>query len=129
MPRLSTSTSAATQVLGAGATSQTFYAADGAFTITFGGTFETSTATLSCCNRKDGTFKTLVVDNTAGTPTDQTFTVAHVSGATKFYSRLYALPGLYFQVTTNSTGTPPVITVDVNGVKGSVVEFIAASGA
>jgi hypothetical protein len=129
MPRLSTSTSAATQVLGAGATSQTFYAADGAFTITFGGTFETSTATLTCCNRKDGTFKTLVVDDATGTPASQTFTVTHVTDATEFYSRLYALPGLYFKVTTNSTGTPPVITVDVNGVKGSVVEFIAASGA
>jgi hypothetical protein len=129
MPRLCTSTSAATQTLGAGATSQIFYAADGAFTITFGGTFETSTATLKNCNRKDGTFKTVVVDNVSGTPTDQTFTVTHVSASTKSYTRLYAIPGMYFQITTDSTGTPPVITVDVNGVKGSVVEFIPATGA
>jgi hypothetical protein len=126
MPRL-TNAASSTATLGAGATSQTFYAADGGFSLTLGGTFETSTATLKTCNRKDGTFKTLVVDNASGTPTDQTFTVTHVSGATKSYSRLYFLPGMYFQITTDSTGTPPVITVDVNGVKGSVIEFIPAT--
>lgn len=127
MPRLTNSTTAS-KTLAAGATSQTFYCADGGFSLTLGGTFETTTATLKTCNRKDGTFTTLVVDNASGTPTDQTFTVTHVSAATKSYSRLYFLPGLYFQITTDSTGTTPAITVDVNGVKGSVVETVAATG-
>jgi hypothetical protein len=101
------------ETLAAGATSQYFACPSGPFTLTLGGAFETSTLTLQVCATKGGTYTTLTVDNVSGTPTDQTFTVTHVTASTKKYSRVYFMPGMFFKVTTNSTGTPPAITVDV----------------
>ncbi len=127
MARLTNATTS-TATLAAGATSQTFHPVDGPFTLTVGGSFETSTATLEVCGTREGTFTTLVCDNTSGTPTDQAFSVTHVSASTKSYARKYDLPGLFFRVTTNSTGTPPAITVDVNSADGSHITIRPISG-
>jgi hypothetical protein len=106
-------TGAETTTLAAGATSQYFCCPSSGFTLLFGGAFETSTATLKVCATPGGTYTTLTCDDVAGTPTDQAFTVTHVTASTKSYPRYFHLPGLFFKITTNSTGVAPAITVDV----------------
>lgn len=90
-------------------------AGTGEFTLIIGGSFETTTLTLQCATKESGTFTTLYLDDGAGTPTAQTFTVTQVPSSAATYVRLYVLPGLWFKATTNSTGTTPAITVAVSG--------------
>jgi hypothetical protein len=106
-------TGSTSETLVAGSTTQYFCCPSGPFTLTLGGAFETTTLTLQVCATPGGTYTTLTVDNVSGTPTDQTFTVTHVTASTKKYSRVYFVPGMFFKAVTNSTGTTPAITVDV----------------
>ena len=87
----------------------------GAFTLTLGGTFNTTTASLTASNSENGTYRQLYVDDATGTVTAQQFTSTHVASSSNVYSRLYVLPGMWFKLTTNSTGTTPAITVAVSG--------------
>lgn len=87
----------------------------GAFVLTLGGTFNTTTASLMISDREGGTYRQLSLDNVSGTVTAQQFTSTHVASSAAIYSRLYVMPGLWFKLTTDTTGTTPAITVLVTG--------------
>lgn len=111
MPQLKSSTGTAT--LGASASSQKFYSNGGVMHVYLSGDASTNTLSLKACRTKDGTYDTYYVDDVTGTPEAQAFTVTDVP-ASSMYHRCYLEHGMYFQFSTNGTGTPSW-EIEVNG--------------
>lgn len=112
MPRLQDSAGGLT--IGVSETSKVFFVGAGLWHIYIGGTPSTSTLTLQCCHKKDGTFVTYVADNAAGTPTNQAFSSTQVASSSVKYHRAFIDHGMFFRFSADASGTP-AWEVDVNG--------------
>jgi hypothetical protein len=113
MPQLKTNEATPAATFGASKTSQTFYVNGGIVDIYLSGTASTSTLTLKACRTQGGTFDTYYADDPTGTPAALTFTVTEVP-ASSMYHLCLKEHGMFFQFTTDGTGTP-AWEIDVNG--------------
>ena len=84
------------------------------------GTADTNTLTLKACRTQAGTFDTYYADDTTGTSAALALTVTDVP-ASSMYHFVLKEHGMYFQFTTNGTGTP-AWEIDVNGCFVQVFE-------
>lgn len=117
MPHLKNATTGA-ETLGASAVSQIFSCQGGILDVYITGTASTSTLTLKASPSLTGTFNTYVVDNTSGTPTNQSFTSTHVA-ASSLYHVSYKQHGMYFRFETDASGSPSW-GIEVNGEQVTV---------
>lgn len=63
------------------------------------------TLTVQCSTDGGANWFTYVADDASGTPTDQTFTITHVTAATKKYSRILIGRGAQFRVAADANIT------------------------